>query len=112
MTIYLIDNVEVLDAQGNILTISANNFLIVFQLHTFFDMLRPRVSEETKKSVSSLYYRDHITINFSINKSGLFPDQWIYIHDSDGTMARVANYNNCSKAMVSDENKTATSVEN
>lgn len=110
-TNYLIDNVEVLDAQGNILTISAKQFFNSTPITHFFDMLRPRVSEEIKKSISSLYYRDHITVNLSIDKIGLFPDHWIYIHDPDVKMARVANYNNFSKAMICGENKTAISAE-
>lgn len=107
----IIDNVEVVDAEGNVLTISAKQFFTSIPITHFFDMLRPRVSEEINKPASSLYYREHITVNLSVNKSGLFPDQWIYIHDPDVKMARIANYNNFSKAMVSDNNKTAISVE-
>jgi protoporphyrinogen oxidase len=110
-TNYLIDNVEVSDTQGNIFTISAKQFFNSIPITHFFDMVHPRVSEEIEESVFSLYYRDHITVNLSIDKIGLFPDQWIYIHNPDVEMARVANYNNFSKAMVSGENKTAISVE-
>jgi len=106
-----IDSVEIETETGEKLTINAKQIFSSIPITHFFDILNPKISSQTSKSVSSLYYREHITVNLIIHKTGLFPDQWIYIHDPDVKMARLANYNNFSKAMVSDKDKTAISVE-
>ncbi len=60
---------------------------------------------------SNLYYREHITVNLVISQTGIFPDQWMYIHEPSVKMARIANYNNFSKTMISNKKTTAISVE-
>ena len=74
-------------------------------------MLDPRESGEINKAADSLKYRDHITVILVVKKTNLFPDQWIYIHSADVRTARVANFNNFSKAMAGEGDKTVVSVE-
>ncbi|KJU85144.1 amine oxidase [Candidatus Magnetobacterium bavaricum] len=61
--------------------------------------------------MDALYYRDHITVNILVDDTGVFPDQWIYIHSPNVKVARIANYNNFSAEMVADKKMTALSVE-
>jgi protoporphyrinogen oxidase len=106
-----IENVEIEIENGEKVLIEAKQFFSSIPITSFFGMLSPQTSEQLDIAVSSLFYREHITVNLTIHQSGLFPDQWIYIHDPDVKMARLANYNNFSKAMAPGKDKTAISVE-
>jgi protoporphyrinogen oxidase len=63
------------------------------------------------KAAEALYYREHITVDLLVSGSSIFPDQWIYVHAPEVQVARIANYNNFSKAMPGAADKTALSVE-
>ena len=106
-----ISGIKVEDNTGNEIEIAAKQYFTSLPITHFFDLIEPAVNKKILMANSKLYYREHITVNLIIDKSGLFLDQWIYIHEPDVKMARVANYNNFSKSMVSKKNKTAISVE-
>lgn len=106
-----ISSVEVLDNSGNIEEIRAGSFFSSIPLTHFFYKLNEKPSPQIFQAVSSLYYREHITVDILIDGDNIFPDQWIYVHAPDVKMARLANYNNFSRAMVNFEKKTALSVE-
>ncbi len=63
-------------------------------LVTFVQALRPAPPDEVITAANALYYRDHITVNLRITGKNPFPDQWLYIHSPDVSMARVTNYAN------------------
>ena len=108
---YTIESVDVM-SEGEKINIKGSYFFSSVPLTHFFKLLNPPLDkEEVKKASQALYYRDHITVNLLIDREDLFPDQWIYIHSPDVKMARLANYNNFSKAMVNYKKKTAISVE-
>jgi protoporphyrinogen oxidase len=47
-----------------------------------------------------LRYRDFLTVALMVNKPGLFPDNWIYIHDPSVKVGRVQNFSSWSPEMV------------
>jgi protoporphyrinogen oxidase len=49
-----------------------------------------------------LKYRDFLTIALKIRSEDLFPDNWIYIHDSKVQVGRVQNFRSWSPEMVPD----------
>src|SRR3546814_12512911 len=49
-----------------------------------------------------LKYRDFLTVALKIRSEHLFPDNWIYIHDSKVKVGRVQNFRRWSPAMVPD----------
>jgi protoporphyrinogen oxidase len=104
-------SVDFKDPSGNITRIKAKSFFSSIPLTHFFQMLKPQDSAPVNDAASALYYRDHITVNLLVDAVDLFPDQWIYVHEPEVEMARLANYNNFSKEMVGKKNKTALSVE-
>jgi len=89
----------------------ANHFFSSIPITHFINMLNPRESEKTMKAAEALYYREHITVDLLVSGSRIFPDQWIYVHAPEVQVARIANYNNFSKAMPGAADKTALSVE-
>ncbi|MBF0343386.1 MAG: NAD(P)-binding protein [Nitrospirae bacterium] len=107
----VIDSIDVIYGDGQRSKISARHFFNSAALTHFFKLLQPKQDDLNDREVDALYYRDHITVNILADATSLFPDQWIYIHNPDVQVARIANYNNFSPKMVRDKNKTALSVE-
>jgi protoporphyrinogen oxidase len=104
-------SIEVSDTSGNVEKITSKSFFSSIPLTHFFHKLNDKPSPQISNAVESLYYREHISVDLLIDGNNIFPDQWIYIHSADVKMARIANYNNFSNAMVNYEKKTALSVE-
>ena len=50
----------------------------------------------------ALRYRDFLTVALMVRKDGLFPDNWIYIHDPSVKVGRVQNFRSWSPEMVPD----------
>jgi len=107
----IIKSIDVIAPDGQQIRITAKHFFNSIPMTHFFKMLNPAESKPIQQAADTLYYREHITVNLLVHGDNLFPDQWIYIHSPEVQMARVANYNNFSKAMVGAKNKTALSVE-
>jgi protoporphyrinogen oxidase len=103
--------ITVTDGEGHTYHMTANHYFNSIPLTHFFQLVIPEESADVQQAASTLYYREHITVNLVINGNQLFPDQWIYIHAPDVKMARLANYNNFSPAMVKDPAQSALSVE-
>ena len=51
---------------------------------------------------AELKYRDFLTVALMIKSDDLFPDNWIYIHDSKVQVGRVQNFRSWSPEMVPD----------
>ncbi len=103
--------IDLVNGDGSVTGICAKQYFSSIPLTQFFKMLEPHPSAEVLTAADALYYREHITVNLLVDKDDLFPDQWIYLHSPDVLMARVANYNNFSRAMVQFKPKSALSVE-
>jgi protoporphyrinogen oxidase len=73
--------------------------------------LHPRAPREVLAAAEKLYFRSHITVNLIISVPPPFKDNWLYIHAPDVRMARIANYNSFSMAMVGRPNTGALSAE-
>jgi len=66
---------------------------------------------ETTLEASNLKYRDFLTVALMIRSEDLFPDNWIYIHDSKVKVGRVQNFRSWSPEMVPDENVACVGLE-
>ena len=66
---------------------------------------------ETALEASNLKYRDFLTVALMIRSEDLFPDNWIYIHDSKVKVGRVQNFRSWSPEMVPDENVACVGLE-
>ena len=106
-----ISSVDLRLKDGEQVRINANHLFSSIPITHFIRMLHPGESDETLNAADALYYRDHITVDLLVSGSSVFPDQWIYVHSPEVQMARIANYNNFSKAMIGSPDKTALSVE-
>jgi protoporphyrinogen oxidase len=66
---------------------------------------------ETALEASHLKYRDFLTVALMIRSDDLFPDNWIYIHDSKVQVGRVQNFRSWSPEMVPDESVACVGLE-
>ena len=60
---------------------------------------------------SRLRYRDFLTVALKIRSEELFPDNWIYIHDSKVKVGRIQNFRSWSPEMVPDESVACVGLE-
>ena len=59
----------------------------------------------------SLRYRDFLTVALMIRSKDIFPDNWIYIHDSKVKVGRIQNYRSWSPEMVPDPSLACVGLE-
>jgi len=60
---------------------------------------------------SRLRYRDFLTVALKIRSEDLFPDNWIYIHDSKVRVGRIQNFRSWSPEMVPDSDVACVGLE-
>ena len=65
----------------------------------------------TMPEASGLKYRDFLTVALMIRSEDLFPDNWIYIHDSKVKVGRVQNFRSWSPEMVPDPSIACVGLE-
>ncbi|WP_324261713.1 NAD(P)/FAD-dependent oxidoreductase [Altererythrobacter sp. H2] len=66
---------------------------------------------DTTWNASNLKYRDFLTVALMVEGEDLFPDNWIYIHDSKVKVGRVQNFRSWSPEMVPDEAMACVGLE-
>jgi protoporphyrinogen oxidase len=65
----------------------------------------------TSLNAKALRYRDFLTVALKIRADDLFPDNWIYIHDSKVKVGRIQNFRSWSPEMVPDEGVACVGLE-
>ena len=65
----------------------------------------------TSLNAKQLRYRDFLTVALMIRSDDLFPDNWIYIHDSKVKVGRVQNFRSWSPEMVPDAKMACVGLE-
>jgi len=100
----------VVDAAGAREEIAGRFFLSSTPLTEMIAMMRPAAPDAVLEACRRLRYRHHIGVNLLVSGNP-FPDNWIYVHSNDVTMARISNYSNFSKAMSGREGFSPLTIE-
>ena len=79
--------------------IEGSFFLVSAPLTDMVQMMRPLPPPAVLQACEALRYREHIGVNLLV-EGRPFTDNWIYVHDKNVAMARIANYRNFSPAMA------------
>ncbi|MGX7925040.1 NAD(P)/FAD-dependent oxidoreductase [Tsuneonella sp. HG094] len=66
---------------------------------------------DTTLNAAQLKYRDFLTVALKVEGEDLFPDNWIYIHDSKVKVGRVQNFRSWSPEMVPDPDMACVGLE-
>jgi len=94
---------------GETVTITADHVISSAPMRELAQRLEPK--PQTIVEAERLSYRDFLTVALMIRSEDLFPDNWIYIHDSKVLVGRVQNFRSWSPEMVPDENIACVGLE-
>lgn len=101
----------VVSCNGHRQTLPVDHVISSMPLTELVKRFDPPPPPEVLKAVDKITYRDFLTVCLIVNKQDLFPDNWIYIHDSDVKVGRIQNFKNWSPEMVPDLSKTSLGLE-
>jgi protoporphyrinogen oxidase len=105
-----VDALEVM-VDGKPETIEGTHFISTMPIRELIQKFEPAVPDHVLQAAAALNYRDFLTVALVVNKRDTFPDNWIYIHDSDVKVGRIQNFKNWSPSMVPDPEKTCLGLE-
>ncbi|RXD03556.1 NAD(P)/FAD-dependent oxidoreductase [Sphingomonas sp. UV9] len=97
------------DREGKSVTINAGHVISSAPMRELAGRLHPLPT--TLPQASALRYRDFLTVALMIKSPDLFPDNWIYIHDSKVKVGRVQNFRSWSPEMVPDPDIACVGLE-
>ncbi|MCF8345819.1 MAG: FAD-dependent oxidoreductase [Bacteroidales bacterium] len=63
------------------------------------------------ETVRSLRFRNTILVYLLVDRSDLFPDQWLYIHDSEVKTGRISNFRNWVPELYGEHNQSILCME-
>jgi protoporphyrinogen oxidase len=102
-------NVQAVDAGGNVTNINAGHVISSAPMRELASRIYPMPA--SIPNAMGLNYRDFLTVALMINSEDLFPDNWIYIHDSKVKVGRVQNFRSWSPEMVPDPELACVGLE-
>jgi protoporphyrinogen oxidase len=107
------NRVEAVEVKRNGKTevVSGTDFISSMPIREAIQKFRSDVPKEVLDAANELKYRDFLTVALIINKTDIFPDTWIYIHDPDVKVGRIQNFKNWSPYMVPTHEKTCLGLE-
>jgi protoporphyrinogen oxidase len=91
--------------------VAGRQFISTLPIRSLVRMLNPAPPAEIQAAAESLRYRDFLTVALIVDRPHLFPDNWIYVHDSAVRVGRLQNFKNWSPDMVPDASRTCIGME-
>jgi protoporphyrinogen oxidase len=91
--------------------VAVDRLISTMPLRELVHKLSPAVPARVLDAADRLHYRDFLTVALIIDAPDLFPDNWIYVHDSRVKLGRIQNFKNWSPAMVPDQRLTCLGLE-
>ena len=89
----------------------ADEFIVSMPLRDCALAFDPPLAEPAVAAAERLQYRDFLTVALVVKRTGLFPDNWIYVHDPGVKLGRIQNFNNWSAEMVPESGTTCLGLE-
>lgn len=107
------DRVEALEVEvkGKREFVEGSHFISSMPIRELIRGFEPPVPAAVLRAAMALQYRDFLKVAIIANKTDVFPDHWIYIHDPEVKVGRIQNFKNWSKDMVPDNAKTCLGLE-
>jgi protoporphyrinogen oxidase len=90
---------------------AGEQFIVSLPLQEAALAFSPALPGEAIAAAKRLKYRDFLTVTLIVKRTGLFPDNWIYVHDPAVKLGRIQNFNNWSMEMVPDKTTTCLGLE-
>ena len=102
--------VRVRTPQGEV-RLPANHVLSTMPLSALVPAFDPPAPESVLTAAAGLRYRDFIVVSLILEGDQWFPDNWIYVHTPGVRVGRIQNFNNWSRALVPEPNRTSLGLE-
>lgn len=96
---------------GRIQSIRGKQFISSMPVTDFIKKLEPPPPKDVLAAADQLKYRDFLTVGLIVDKTDLFPDNWIYIHEPNVKVGRIQNFGNWSPDMVPVAGKSSIGLE-
>jgi len=96
-------------AGGTVYT--GEHFISSIPIRELMQRLRPVPDDGLLEAGRLFRYRDFMTVALMVRGSGLFPDNWIYIHDPAFQVGRIQNFGNWSPGMTADSKTSCLGFE-
>jgi protoporphyrinogen oxidase len=90
---------------------AASNVISTMPLKHLVESLGAAPPPHVRDAARALKYRDFLTVALVVDQPEVFPDNWIYIHDSTVKVGRIQNFKNWSPHMVPDQSQTCLGLE-
>jgi len=71
----------------------------------------PDVPREARQAAAQLRFRNTLLVYLQVEKSDLFDDQWLYVHDPKVRLGRVTNFRNWSSSLHGGQPETILAAE-
>ena len=91
--------------------IHAPQFISTMALDDLIARLRPAPPAEVVHAAASLRYRDFVLVGLVVRRTGLFADNWLYIHSPNVRVGRIQNFGNWSPDLVPDPGTSSIGME-
>jgi protoporphyrinogen oxidase len=92
-------------------SLQATDVISSMPLSELIHKLNPPAPRHVLAAAEALTYRGFLTVLLIVNKSMVFPDNWIYIHAPEVQVGRVQNFKNWSAQMVPDPRTSSLGLE-
>ena len=96
---------------GETSKVTGTDYVSSMPVSLLLKKMNPAPPAKVLEAANSLKYRDFLIVSIVVDRSELFPDNWIYIHSPEFKVGRIQNFKNWSKAMVPDQSKTCLGME-
>ncbi len=90
---------------------AAEHFISSLPIRELIQSLDPPPPPHILRAAEDFHYRDFLTVALIVRGKDLFPDNWIYVHESKVKVGRIQNYKNWSPEMVPDSETTCLGLE-
>jgi protoporphyrinogen oxidase len=91
--------------------IHAPQFISTMALDDLIARLRPAPPAEVLHAAASLRYRDFVLVGLVVRRTGLFADNWLYIHSPNVRVGRIQNFGNWSADLVAEPGTSSIGME-
>jgi len=90
---------------------AADHIVSTTDIRSLVRALGDAVPAQVRMAGDGLRYRDFLVVALIFRRTGLFPDNWIYVHTPGVQVGRIQNFNNWSAEMVPDAEHTCLGME-
>ena len=96
-------------ANGEWKVFTARQVISSAPIAELIDSIKP--APACQAAAARLRYRDFLTVALVVEKSDLFPDNWIYVHEPKVKVGRIQNFRSWSPEMVPDDKLACLGLE-